>query len=49
MEETLKPETEETKEMEQKDVAKSESEQIKIEGETMKSLVSLEEEEQRLN
>ena len=48
MEETLKPETEETKEMEQKDVAKTESEQIKIEGEKMKSLVTLEEEEQRL-
>jgi len=49
--ETLKPETEETKEtkeMEQKDVAKTESEQIKIEGEKMKSLVTLEEEEQRL-
>jgi len=48
LEETLKPETEETKEMEQKDVAKTESEQIKIEGEKMKSLVTLEEEEQRL-
>ena len=48
MEETLKPETEETKEMEQKDVAKTESEQIKIEGEKMKSLETLEEEEQRL-
>jgi len=48
MEETLKPETEETKEMEQKDVAKTESEQIKIEGEKMKSLVTLEEEEQSL-
>jgi len=49
--ETLKPETEETKEtkeMEQKDVAKTESEQIKIEGEKMKSLETLEEEEQRL-
>ena len=49
--ETLKPETEETKEtkeMEQKEVAKTESEQIKIEGEKMKSLVTLEEEEQRL-
>jgi len=49
--ETLKPETEETKEtkeMEQKDVAKTDSEQIKIEGEKMKSLVTLEEEEQRL-
>jgi len=39
---------EETKEMEQKDVARTESEQIKIEGEKMKSLVTLEEEEQRL-
>ena len=48
LEETLKPETEEMKEMEQKDVAKTESEQIKIEGEKMKSLVTLEEEEQRL-
>jgi len=48
MEETLKPETEETKEEEQKDVAKTESEQIKIEGEKMKSLETLEEEEQRL-
>jgi len=48
LEETLKPETEETKEVEQKDVAKTESEQIKIEGEKMKSLVTLEEEEQRL-
>ena len=48
LEETLKPETEETKEMEQKDVAKTESEQIKIEGEKMKSLETLEEEEQRL-
>jgi len=48
LEETSKPETEETKEMEQKDVAKTESEQIKIEGEKMKSLVTLEEEEQRL-
>jgi len=48
MEETLKPETEETKEIEQKVVAKTESEQIKIEGEKMKSLVTLEEEEQRL-
>ena len=48
MEETLKPETEETKEIEQKDVARTESEQIKIEGEKMKSLVTLEEEEQRL-
>ena len=51
LEETLRPETEETKEtkeMEQKDVAKTESEQIKIEGEKMKSLVTLEEEEQRL-
>jgi len=34
--------------MEQKDVAKTESEQIKIEGEKMKSLETLEEEEQRL-
>jgi small subunit ribosomal protein S3 len=48
LEETLKPETEETKEVEQKDIAKTESEQIKIEGEKMKSLVTLEEEEQRL-
>ena len=48
LEETLKPETEETKEMEQKDVAETESEQIKIEGEKMKTLVTLEEEEQRL-
>ena len=48
LEETLKPEIEETKEMEQKDVAKTESEQIKIEGEKMKSLETLEEEEQRL-
>ena len=48
LEETLKPETEETKEVEQKDVAKTESEQIKIEGEKMKSLETLEEEEQRL-
>ena len=51
LEETLRPETEETKEtkeMEQKDVAKTESEQIKIEGEKMKSLETLEEEEQRL-
>ena len=36
LEETLKPEIEETKEVEQKDVAKTESEQIKIEGEKMK-------------
>ena len=48
LEETLKPEIEETKEVEQKDVAKTESEQIKIEGEKMKSLETLEEEEQRL-
>jgi len=51
LEETLRPETEETKEtkeMEQKDVAKTESEQIKIEGEKMKTLETLEEEEQRL-
>ena len=48
LEETLKPETEETKEVEQKDVAETESEQIKIEGEKMKSLETLEEEEQRL-
>jgi len=48
LEETSKPETEETKEVEQKDVAKTESEQIKIEGEKMKSLETLEEEEQRL-
>ena len=48
LEETLKPETEETKEVEQKDIAKTESEQIKIEGEKMKSLETLEEEEQRL-
>ena len=47
-EETLKPETEETKEVKQKDIAKTESEQIKIEGEKMKSLETLEEEEQRL-
>jgi len=47
-EETSKPETEERKEMEQKDVAKTESEQRKIEGEKMKSLETLEEEEQRL-
>jgi len=48
LEETSKPETEETKEVEQKDIAKTESEQIKIEGEKMKSLETLEEEEQRL-
>jgi len=48
LDETSKPEIEETKEMEQKDVAKTESEQIKIEGEKMKSLETLEEEEQRL-
>ena len=48
LEETSKQETEETIEVEQKDVAKTESEQIKIEGEKMKSLVTLEEEEQRL-
>ena len=48
LEETSKPEIEETKEIEQKDVAKTESEQIKIEGEKMKSLETLEEEEQRL-
>ena len=48
IEETSKPEIEETKEIEQKDVAKTESEQIKIEGEKMKSLETLEEEEQRL-
>jgi len=34
--------------MEQKEIAKTESEQIKIEGEKMKSHVTLEEEEQRL-
>jgi len=34
--------------MEQKDVAETESEQIKIEGEKMKSLVTLEEEEEKL-
>jgi len=44
LEETLKPKIEETNEVEQKDVAKTESEQIKIEGEKMKSLVTLEEE-----
>ena len=48
LEETLKPKIEETNEVEQKDVAKTESEQIKIEGEKMKSLETLEEEEQRL-
>ena len=48
LEETLKSETEETKEVEQKDIAKTESEQIKIEEEKMKSLETLEEEEQRL-
>jgi len=48
LEETLKPETKETKEVEQKDIAKTESEQIKIEGEKMKSLETFEEEEQRL-
>ena len=48
LEETSKQEIEETKEIEQKDVAKTESEQIKIEGEKMKSLETLEEEEQRL-
>jgi small subunit ribosomal protein S3 len=48
LEETSKPEIVETKEIEQKEIAKSESEQIKIEGEKMKSLETLEEEEQRL-
>jgi len=48
LEETLKPKIEETNEVEQKDVAKTESEQIEIEGEKMKSLETLEEEEQRL-
>ena len=48
LEETLKPEIEETKEVERKDIAKTESELIKIEGEKMKSLETLEEEEQRL-
>ena len=41
-------EIEETEETKQEDIAKTESEQIKIEGEKMKSLETLEEEEQRL-
>jgi len=34
--------------VERKDIAKTESEQIKIEGEKMKSLETIEEDEQRL-
>ena len=48
LEETSKPEIKETEEVEQKNIAKTESEQIKIEEEKMKSLETLEEEEQRL-
>ena len=48
LEETIKPEIKETEEVKQKSIAKTESEQIKIEEEKMKSLETLEEEEQRL-